>query len=65
MEKKNIIIASVASLAVLAVTTYLIIRRRKAQKDAQQPAGAPQLDLRNPGDQSDFPSGPTGEPELG
>lgn len=65
MEKKNIIIASVASLAVLAVTTYLIIRRRKAQKEAQPPAGVPQLNIQNPGDQSDFPAGPTGEPELG
>ncbi|HVF95878.1 MAG TPA: hypothetical protein VM871_01070 [Flavisolibacter sp.] len=65
MEKKNVLIASIASLAVLAATTYLIITRRKARKNAKPPAGAPQLSINNPGDQSNFPAGPTSERELG
>lgn len=65
MKKKNILIAGVASLAVIAATAYLVIRKRKEETGEWPPHSAPQLDVNNPGDQSDFPSAPTGEAELG
>ena len=65
MKKKNVVIAGIASLVVIAATAFLVIRRRAMQKDEKPPRKAPQLDLRNPGDQSDFPAGPSGETELG
>ena len=65
MKKKNVIIAGVASLVVIAATTYLIIRKRQQKKDDAVPADAPQLPIENPGDQSEFPAGPSGGQELG
>lgn len=65
MKKKNILIAGIASLVVIAATTYLVIKRKTERHSDIPPAGAPQLDIDNPGDQSDFPAGPSAEPELG
>ena len=65
MKKKNVLIAGIASLVLLATTAYLIVRRRAGQQDAKPPKNAPQVPINNPGDQSDFPAGPTGESELG
>ena len=65
MKKKNILIASIASLVVVAATTYLVIRKQKESRGHLPPANAPQLDINNPGDQSNFPAGPSAEPELG
>lgn len=65
MKKKNVLIAGIASLVVIAATTYLVIRKRQEKRGDLPPAGAPQLDIQNPGDQSDFPAGPSGEPALG
>ena len=65
MKKKNIIVAGIASLVVVATTALLVVRRRAKQKGANPAKKAPQLPINNPGDQSDFPAGPTGETELG
>lgn len=65
MKRKNVVIAGVASLVVIATTAYLIIRKRQQQKSEEPPADAPQTPINNPGDQSDFPVGPSGEEELG
>jgi hypothetical protein len=65
MKKKNVIIAGIASLVVVATTAFLLVRKRTKQKDSLPPKNAPQVPINNPGDQSDFPAGPTGEAELG
>jgi hypothetical protein len=65
MKKKNILIASVASLVVIATTAFLVIKRRIGQKEEQPPRKAPQLAIDNPGDQSEFLAGPSVEEELG
>ena len=65
MKKKNVVIAGIASLVVVATTAYLLVRRRAKQGEAQPPKNAPQVPINNPGDQSNFPAGPTGETELG
>jgi hypothetical protein len=50
--------------AVLAATIVLLIRQRQASASEQPPKGAPQLDLQNPGDQSEFLTTAT-ESEVG
>ena len=65
MKKKNVLIAGIASLVVVATTALLIVRRRTNEKGANPTKRAPQLPINNPGDQSDFPAGPTGETDLG
>ena len=65
MKKKNVLIAGIASLVVVATIAYLLVRRRTKQYEAEPPRNAPQVPINNPGDQSDFPAGPTGESELG
>ena len=65
MKKKNVLIAGIASLVVVATTALLIVRRRTNEKGANPTKKAPQLPINNPGDQSDFPAGPTGETDLG
>ncbi len=65
MKKKNILIAGIASLVVMAATTYLVIKRRTERRGDVPPGGAPQVPINNPGDQSDFPAGPSAEPGLG
>lgn len=61
MKKKNILVAGIASLTVLAVTAFLVVRRQSRKRLHR----APQLPLHNPGDQSDFPASPGGEETLG
>jgi hypothetical protein len=65
MKKKNVLIAGIASLVVVATTAYLFVRRRNRHNEEKPPKNAPQLPINNPGDQSNFPAGPTSESELG
>ena len=65
MQKKNIIIVGVASLIAIATTAYLVIKRRNSNSGDEPPADALQLDIQNPGDQSDFPAAATGGKDLG
>lgn len=65
MKKKNIVIAGIASLVVVAAAAFLVVRNQKERRGELPPSDAPQLDIDNPGDQSDFPAGPSGEPGLG
>ena len=65
MKKKNI--AALTALALLAATAslYLVWKKKSERQNDAPPKGAPQLDIDTPGDQSTFPAGPSGEPELG
>ena len=63
MKKRDSIIVSVALLLAAAAGFYMIWKR--SQKDEEPPKGAPQLDVNNPGDQSEFPIAPEEEIELG
>ena len=65
MKKKNVIIGGIASLVVVATVAYLVVSKRAKQQGQQPSKRAPQVPINNPGDQSDFPAGPTGESELG
>jgi hypothetical protein len=65
MKKKNVVIAGIASLVLIAATAYLIVRRRAGQKEDQPPKNAPQVPINNPGDQSNFPAAPSSDAELG
>jgi hypothetical protein len=65
MQKKNIVIAGIASLVAIAATAFFVVSRRNRQKQDQPPKNAPQVPINNPGDQSNFPAGPTSESELG
>ena len=65
MQKKNVVIAGIASLVLIAATAFFVVRRRNKQKEAKPPKNAPQAPINNPGDQSNFPAGPTGESGLG
>ena len=65
MKKKNIVIAGIAGLAAVAATAFFVIKKRARDKHETPPADAPQLDIENPGDQSEFPAAATGEKDLG
>ena len=65
MKKKNVVLAGIASLALMATAAYLIVKRRAGQKEDQPPKNAPQVPINNPGDQSNFPAAPSGDTELG
>ncbi len=62
MKKKNIFIAAVGGvLAVVAGIFFL----KKRKQEPTPPPDAPQLDLGNRTDQSEFTPLPTGDPDLG
>lgn len=65
MKKKEIIALTVASLIAVATGAYLAQRTRKRAGRNTPPKNAPQLSIKNPGDQSEFPSAPEGERDLG
>jgi len=52
-----------AGTAVLAAVVALLVKQRQDRSE-KPPKGAPQLDLQNPGDQSDFLTSAT-ESEVG
>ena len=63
MKKKNIILAGIGAIIATAATVFFL-KKRKDQPDEQPPKNAPQLDIENPGDQSEFPKSAS-ESELG
>ncbi len=63
MKKKNILLIGLGAALTTAAAIF-IIRKRKSNDNEQPPKNAPQLDLENPGDQSDFPKSAS-ESELG
>ena len=65
MKKKNLVIAGIAGLVAIAATAFFIIKRKASNKHETPPDNAPQWDIENPGDQSEFPAAATGEKDLG
>jgi succinate dehydrogenase hydrophobic anchor subunit len=52
-------------LSYLAAAFFSYKQKGMVAIDAIPPAGAPQLNIQNPGDQSEFPAAPTGDKDLG
>lgn len=63
MKQKQLSIL-IASTLLVATAAFLLVRHNSRQKKEQPPKGAPQLDLQNPGDQSEFITSAT-ESEVG
>jgi hypothetical protein len=64
MTKKETLELGLAGL-VGAVAGLLIALNTKKKEENRPPRSAPQLPIQNPGDQSEFPSAPEGERDLG
>ncbi|HEX2608402.1 MAG TPA: LPXTG cell wall anchor domain-containing protein [Flavisolibacter sp.] len=62
MKKKNLVLLLLGA-AVAAGATFLWLRKREGTTE-KPPKKAPQLDLQNPGDQSEFMTAP-GDSEIG
>lgn len=65
MEKKKLLSISLAGLLGAAAGLFLALRTKKKAHEDAPPKGAPQLHIQNPGDQSEFPSAPESERDLG
>jgi LPXTG-motif cell wall-anchored protein len=63
MKKKNMILPGVAGLLATAAAIFFL-KKKKDEVHEKPPKSAPQLDIENPGDQSEFISSPT-ESEIG
>ena len=62
MKKKNDI-TDIAGAAIAALAAIFFLRRNRHEE--KPPKGAPQLDIQNPGEQSEFTPAPSGERDLG
>ena len=65
MKKRDILVLSVAGIIAAAAGVYMALKKRNQQSEETPPEEAPQLDINNPGQQSDFLTAPTEEGELG
>ena len=65
MDKKSNWWVAAGGIVLAAASVYVVWKKTKQQRGDRPPANAPQLDLENPGDQSDFPAAPSGAQELG
>lgn len=65
MAKKTLLVAGIAGLLGAAAGLLIAKKKRKNQPEATPPKAAPQLPIENPGDQSEFPTSPTEERDLG
>lgn len=63
MKRKNVIIAGVAGLVAAAAAVFYF-KKRKDNGIEKPPKNAPQLNIDNPGDQSEFKTSAT-ESEIG
>lgn len=63
MKKKNIVLVSVGAIAAAAAAWFFIKKRNEGNGD-KPPKRAPQLDIKNPGEQSEFLS-TASESEVG
>ncbi len=63
MKKQNIILIGIGA-ALATVATIFLVRRKKVASGEKPPRKAPQLNIENPGTQSDFPVSPSAS-ELG
>jgi LPXTG-motif cell wall-anchored protein len=58
MKNKNWILLGAGALAAVAATLFLIKKNKKNNDNEKPPKKAPQLNIENPGSQSDFPTAP-------
>lgn len=65
MKKKAVFGIGLAGLLAAAAGIFWAAKKRKAQHENNPPEGAPQLPIQNPGDQSEFPTAPEEERNLG
>lgn len=65
MEKKHIAALTAVALIAASVSLCLVWKRKQERSGNAPPANAPQLDVANPGDQSEFPAAPANERDLG
>ena len=65
MKKKTLLGIGLAGLLGAAAGLFLVAKKRKDQHENTPPEGALQLPLQNPGDQSEFPTAPEEERNLG
>lgn len=63
MKKKNIILVGIGA-ALATAATFFFLKKRKNGDEEKPPKKAPQLEVENPGDQSEFPKSAS-ESELG
>jgi len=57
MKNKNWIWIGAGALAAVAATVFFI-KKKNSSGEEKPPKKAPQLDIENPGSQSDFPTAP-------
>lgn len=65
MEKKSFLVAGIAGLLGAAAGLFMASKKKEKQTANTPPKAAPQLPIENPGDQSEFPTAPTEERDLG
>lgn len=63
MKKRDLLVVGAAGL-LAAAGVYLVWNKIRSRED-KPPKNAPQLDLENPGEQSEFPAAPHEERDLG
>ena len=64
MRHKNFLLVGIGALVAGIATILYLKKRKEAEGEEKPPKNAPQLDIENPGTQSDFPSSAT-ESEVG
>lgn len=64
MKNKNWILIGAGALAAVAAAIFFIKKNKNKYEDEKPPKNAPQLDIENPGTQSEFPTSPSAS-ELG
>jgi hypothetical protein len=66
MRTKDLFALGAAGLAGAIAATLLVgVKKRKNEVKDTPPQAAPQLNIQNPGDQSEFPSAPETDRNLG
>ena len=64
MRHKNFLLVGMGALVAGIATILFLKKRKEAKENEKPPKNAPQLDIENPGTQSEFPSSAT-ESQVG
>lgn len=65
MKTKNLYVVGVAGIIAAAAGLYIAMKEKHRRAGNTPPKDAPQINIANPGDQSEFPKAPQGEIDLG
>jgi hypothetical protein len=65
MKTKNLFVVGVAGLIAAAAGLYIALKEKNRRSGNVPPKAAPQINIDNSGDQSEFPKAPQGEVDLG